>query len=463
MTLVLRKYQEEGVEKLRDAFKRGKRAPIYVLPTGGGKTAVFSYIAQSAGARGKRVSILVHRHELLMQASRSLSRLGVSHGVVSPKFSPTRHDVQVASVQTLVRRIEKTSPPDLIVIDEAHHATSSTYRKIIDAFPRAHILGVTATPCRGDGKGLDDIFDDIIMGPSIGDLIREGHLVEPVVYAPPVGIDLAGVHTRAGDFDKKELSERVDKPMITGDAVGHYLRLCPGEPAIAFCVSVKHAEHVAEEFRRAGIRSVRVDGGMEDAERKAAIDGLGNGTVQVLTSVDLIGEGLDIPTVSAAILLRPTQSLGLFLQQVGRALRPYPGKTRALILDHVGNVSQRHGFPDDPREWSLDGAPKVSKTQDGPAVRITQCGKCFFVYESGPENCPSCGVHAPPKLREIKVTEGELKQLTREAVARAKSERRVAQGSARTLDDLIRLGQSRGMANPTAWAKFVFNGRRRRA
>jgi DNA repair protein RadD len=465
----LRPYQADGVERLRKSFRDGRRAPLFVLPTGGGKTAVFSYIARNSTAKSKRVLILVHRHELLMQASRSLSKLSVPHGLISPKYSQSSEAVQIASVQTVVRRLQQMPAPDLIVIDEAHHAISSTYRRILDGFPKASVLGVTATPCRTDGAGLGidsgGVFDDIVIGPSISELIGEQFLVRPEVYAPPIGVDITGVHKKMGDYDRKELGERIDKPRITGCAVAHYQRLCSGLPAIAFCVSVMHAERVAEEFRAVGIKAVRVDGGMRDLARREAIQGLGNGSVDILTSADLIGEGVDIPRVAAAILLRPTQSLALYLQQVGRALRPYEGKSRALILDHVGNC-MRHGFPDDDRLWELDPKRRSGgggfNGNAGPQVQITQCEGCFFVFETGPEYCPKCGILAPQSQRQIDVVDGELKKLSKEEMEAARKQQRREIGMAKTLDELIAIGKQRGYKNPRFWAEKVFGGRGKR-
>jgi DNA repair protein RadD len=465
----LRPYQQVGVDQLREAFRKGRRAPLYVLPTGGGKTAVFSFTAEQIRSRGKRAMILVHRQELLSQASKSLSRLGVAHGLINPKYAQQNLEpIQVASVQTLVRRLDRTPAPDLVIVDEAHHATAGSYLKVLQAYPRARILGVTATPVRTDGAGLDEIFDDLILGPSISELIRDGYLVTPTVYAPPIGIDLAGVRKQLGDYDRRELGNRIDKPKITGDCIEHYRRLSPGEPAIAFCVSVDHAEHVASEFRSAGIRAVRVDGAMDDSARKAAIEGLGNGTVDVLTSADLIGEGVDVPRCSVAILLRPTYSEALYLQQVGRALRPFSGKSRALVLDHVGNC-MRHGLPDDDRSWSLDGARRTGpRDGSGPVVRVYQCKKCYFVYECGPETCPKCGLAQPSMPRQIGVIDGDLTQLTREQIRMLKEQKKLAaraaraqQGQTQTLDDLIKLAEERGYKNPRYWAKSVFKNRRR--
>lgn len=473
MSFKLRDYQSNGVDKIRDAFRRRKKFVLFILPTGGGKTAVFSYIAESAVGRGKKVLILVHRQELLNQASAGLARLGVEHGLISPRFEHSNSNVQIASVQTAVRRLDKLGSPDLIIIDEAHHATASTYRKILEANPSALVLGVTATPVRSDGKGLGiesgGIFDDIVIGPSVSDLIGLGFLVEPEVYAPPLDLDLSGLKRKMGDYDKKQLDERFNKPRIFGCAVDHYLRLCPGQPAIAFCNSVARAEEAASEFRARGVRAVRVDGAMEQSARVAAIEGLGNGSVDVLTSADLIGEGVDIPRVSAAILLRPTQSLGLYLQQVGRALRPYPGKKRAIILDHVGNTLM-HGFADDDRAWSLTEGyreKKIILAVGEVEVKIFQCVKCYHIYESTTVSdlCPNCKATLPIKVRKIRQVSGSLKKVTeeeREAILRAKQERSMERGSARSEEDLIRLATARGYKNPAKWAAHVIGGRKKK-
>jgi superfamily II DNA or RNA helicase len=266
--------------------------------------------------------------------------------------------VQVASVQTLARRLGKTRiNPALIIIDEAHHACAGSWRNILSAFPRARLLGVTATPCRLDGQGLGKssggYFDRLIQGPSVRELINAGHLAQPIVYAPPVGADFSGVHVRMGDYVAEEQAAALDKPTITGCAIDHYRRICPGVPAIAFCASVKHAEHVAEQFDAAGFPAVSLDGTLDSKTRKHRIAALANGQIKILTSCEIISEGTDIPVVTACIMLRRTMSTGLYLQQAGRCLRPHPQKTNSIILDHVGNVFQ-HGFPDDDREWALD-------------------------------------------------------------------------------------------------------------
>jgi superfamily II DNA or RNA helicase len=461
--LSLRPYQNDAVQRIRGSFLEQKKAPLLVVPTGGGKTVIFSYIAASTSARGKRVLILVHRIELLRQTTKKLTEAGVYHGLINPNYTPNLHaPVQVASVQTLVNRLSKIQPPDLIVIDEAHHATAGTWKKIIDYFPNARVLGVTATPCRGDGTGLGTdaggVFDDIVIGPQIQELIDAGYLVKPIIYAPRQRLDLSAVRTVRGDYDNKQVADIVDKPTITGDAVAHYRRLCSGTPAVVFCVSVNHAQHVAEEFRLAGYSAYSVDGSMDDDVRTRILNGLGNGTVHVVTSCDLISEGTDIPAIGCAILIRPTQSLGLYIQQVGRALRTSDGKSNAIILDHVGNVLT-HGLPEQPREWSLEGEKrrKKKKGDEEPAIRVDQCPSCYSIHEPAPA-CPTCGHVKPIKDDIPKQVEGELVQLTAEQVKRQKV---VEVAKAKTMEELEKIEKERGYKR--GWAKHMFSAREKKS
>jgi DNA repair protein RadD len=470
VTITLRPYQTRDVERLRAAYRSGHRAPLYVLPTGGGKTYTFAYITSQAAARGNRVLILVHRQELLLQSSESLDSIGVDHGLIAPGHTMTTDPVQVASVQTLVRRLDRITPPDLIVIDESHHSGAETWGKILRAFPEARLLGVTATPCRLDGAGLGTVaggfFDCMVQGPTIMDLIEEGYLSRPKVYAPPTGVDLSGVHTRMGDYVKSEMAAAIDKPKITGSAVEHYRRLCAGVPAIAFCASVAHAEHVAEEFRTAGFRAASIDGGMADGERKGRIRDLGSGGLQILTSCDIISEGTDIPVVGAALLLRPTQSLGLFLQQVGRALRPYPGKQHAVILDHVGNCL-RHGLPDEEREWSLEGhkGSRASAKSQDVNVRTRQCERCYGVHRPAPR-CPFCG-HEYDDAPLPEQVDGELREIDEEQAEFLRRAKRREVGKAvamaNSLAELQALAKEFGYAPGWAWHRWQMKRGRQQA
>jgi DNA repair protein RadD len=365
-----RPYQEAAILELRARFGRGRRAVVLALPTGGGKTVIFALITALAFAKGSQVLIVVHRRELIKQASDKLKAAGVAHGIIAPGFTPDPDAlVQVGSVQTLALRLGKLPKYDLIILDEAHHVRAGQWRRLLDAQPQARLLGVTATPARLDGKGLGlehgGVFDDLVNGASMRELIEAGYLSPCRIFAPPNAVDLRGVHTRGGDFVASEMEARVSTARITGDAVKHYQEHADHQAAIAFCVSIKHAKEVAERFRAAGYRSVCAHGKMPKAERDAAIAGLGNGKIEVLTTCDLISEGLDVPAVGAVILLRPTQSLVLYMQQIGRGMRPAPGKSALIVLDHVGNVA-RHGIPDLERNWTLAG---VQPAQAAPPPR----------------------------------------------------------------------------------------------
>jgi len=445
MTVSLRPFQAAAVAEIRGALMDGHRAVLFVLPTGGGKTFTFVHIAEQAAIKGNRVAILVHRQELVDQASRSLHAIGCNHGIIAAGYrQDLRQGVQVASVQTLARRLHQL-PPDffqLLIVDEAHHAVAGTWAKVLAAMPRAKVLGVTATPERLDGRGLGDQFSAMVQGPDAAWLTAEGFLVPARVFAPP-GIDLSGIKrfdTRKGH---DEAEQRLRQGQAMGDAVSHYRRTI--EPhhngtAIAFCCSVAHAEAVAEAFRAQGIPAATLDGSMDRGVRRRTIADLGAGVLKVLTSCDIISEGTDIPSVTGAILLRPTDSLGLHLQQVGRVLRPCPGKDHAVVNDHVGNTL-RHGLPTDPRDWSLEGRPKGRGRKASDAIPIRICPACFSAIPSAANPCPECQHEVPAARRELVTVAGDLREMTG-AELRRQERREVVR--ARTRDELETLARQRG-------------------
>jgi DNA repair protein RadD len=338
---------------------------LYQLATGGGKTHVFSYIALAAMAKGRRVLIIVHRRELLIQAVHKLALVGIRCGIIAADF-PSDPDqlVQVCSIQTAVRRLDTLPMFALIIIDECHHAICATYRMLLDTQPKARLLGVTATPLRLDGRGLGrehgGLFDVIVCGPSINHLIGLGCLSGIRPFIPKSAIDLSGVRSRGGDYASNELAEVMSGAKIVGEAVEEWKTHAEHQPTICFTVTIEHAEVTAKAFRDAGYRSQCVSGKTPKKERDRLIAGLGTGEVEILCNCDLISEGLDVPSVGAVSLLRPTQSLGLFMQQVGRGMRPAPGKDALIVLDHVSNCS-RHGPPDLERIWSLNGIEEPPK------------------------------------------------------------------------------------------------------
>lgn len=371
----LRPYQIDAVSAVRDAMAEHRRV-LLVSPTGSGKTACFSYIARGAQHKNKRVLILAHRRELIKQICTALDSWDVPHATIDAgsKHVP-RANVIVGNVFTVVRRLDKIAPPDLLIQDEAHHfSDKNTFSRIAAAFPNARLLGVTATPVRADSQPLRGAFDSLVLGPSVAELTALGFLSPVEVYAPAKP-DLSGVHSRMGDYVTAELAAAMDKPKLTGSAVKHYQKLCPNARALAFCVSVAHAKSVADEFNAAGIPAASVDGKMYEPLRDDVLNGLREGRIQVVTSCDLISEGFDAPAVECAILLRPTQSLGLYLQQVGRAIRISPGKTITTILDH-SNSTATHGFIDEERMWSLDGIAERKKSGDKPPA-VRTCPECL--------------------------------------------------------------------------------------
>jgi superfamily II DNA or RNA helicase len=452
----LRDYQIDLVRRIQKAMGEGSKRPLAVLPTGGGKTVIFCYLSQFVAKRGKRVLIMVHRVELIRQTCKALEKFGVSYGVIHSAFTPNPQAlVQVASIQTLSARLHLIRRDfSLMIVDEAHHATASTWSYVINSMPAScYLLGVTATPCRGDGTGLGldagGIFDTMVEGPQIYELIRQGHLVEPEVYAPTQNLDMTALR-KLKDSEKRQMESLMSGKSLMGDAIAHYRKYANGQPAVAFCVSVRHAELVAEQFREAGYRSSFVDGKMDDDTRKRTLDGLATGEMQVVTSCDLISEGFDIPAIACGILLRQTKSLGMYLQQVGRVLRPSAGKSSAIILDHAGN-SLLHGLPSQHREWELGGDHRKSKgqgsDQEVKAPQIRQCERCYHVFVYNPEDlaCPSCKHLPVAKAALPKTQEGELRKLTRaerEAVileAQAKARRQVHQenGPPQNVDELL--------------------------
>jgi superfamily II DNA or RNA helicase len=453
--MTLRPYQNQLANDIRAAFGSGANRPLAVSPTGSGKTVLFSYITSQVLKRGSRVIIVAHRREILDQISATLKRVGVPHGFIQAGKSASIQPAMVASIQTLARRLDTVPAPDLVIIDEAHHSVSKSYVQMFAAWPTAKFIGVTATPERLDGKGLGAMFDRMVMGPSVQWLIDNGFLAQPVYYAPREVVDLSQVHTVAGDFDRSEAEEIVDTPRITGDAVTHYVRFCNRQRAVAFCISVAHAQHVADTFNSCGIPSASIDGTLDPEVRKQRVEDLTAGKILVLTSCELISEGFDLPAVNAAILLRPTHSLSMHLQQVGRALRPYPGKTNAIILDHVGNCL-RHGLAEQERDWDLGGREKRLKKSS--LVETKQCSKCFAIFAG--TVCPQCGSQREIAVREIEEVDGELQRLSIEDISKKREERR-EEGKCKTLDDFRALAKLRGYK--LGWAFFRWQARQRKS
>ena len=437
----LRPYQQDLFNRIRETINGGIRNPIVVSPTGSGKTATFCYIAHRTSQANNRVLILVHRSELVIQTSETLRKFNVDHGIIQAGIKPDPAKfVQVAMVQTVSRRLNSVSPPSLIITDECHHSAANQYKAILTTFPDAVSIGFTATPVRLDGKGLSAYFGKIIIGQTVEWLMNNDFLVRPKYYAPPVQAVLDGVKKRAGDYAQDQLAAAMDKPTVTGDAVSHYKRICPNSRAVVFCCNISHAEHVAAEFESNGIASGVIHGNLKQDERKQIVQNLTDGKIKVMTSVDVVSEGFDLPSAEVAILLRPTTSLGLHLQQIGRVLRPSVNK-QAVILDHVGNL-RRHGLAEDEREWSLDGIDKKAKKSE--SLGYKQCRQCFCLHKPAPI-CPECGfVYPIPKPREMTYIEANLEEFKRKPISEILKH-------VKTRDDLKLIQKEKGYKPGWVW------------
>lgn len=462
MSFGLYPHQADVIARASEAIKTHP-AIVVVMPTGAGKTRVGVEAALRAYLKGRTVMFTVHRDFLIEQTSEALRRVNVEHGIVAAGFTGDMNArVQIGSMDTLKYRLSRIKRPDLLIVDECHHSLAGGWLKVIQAFMAqgTRVVGLTATPWRLSGEGLGRVFSHMVNGPSVRWLIDNGFLCDYTAYAPSLP-DLSGVHSRAGDFINSELEAAVDKPTLTGDAIAHYQRLASGKRAVAFCVSIAHSEHVAAQFNAAGIPAAHIDGNTPKDERRRTIAAFRRGTILVLASVGIFGEGFDLPAVEAAILLRPTQSLSLHLQQIGRALRTFEGKERAIILDHAGNLMRPGlGLPDREIEWSLDDIQRKKKKPGEAPIGIRQCVKCYGVFPPAPI-CPYCGTEQPVASRELEQVDGELQEITPEmAKAMAMQKKREVQ-KARTLDALEDIAKHRGYAE--GWAKAVWHTRQRAA
>lgn len=395
----LRDYQEKAIADVHNAWAAGYRRPCVVMPCGAGKSVTVAEIARRTTAKGNRVQFLVHRQELCGQIYDTFSGYGVDMTLCD-----------IGMVQTVCRRTDRMLPPSLIITDENHHCLAPSYRKIYDAFPNAYCVGVTATPVRLNGGGLGDVNDYLIIGPTVKELIEKNCLAPFEYFAPSVA-DLSGLMVRrTGDYDPKEIEAALNKPQIYGDVIGYYRKLADGCQAICYCATIDFSKAMAADFNAAGITAAHIDGDTPKAEREKIIAKFRSGEVKILCNVDLISEGFDVPDCAASILLRPTKSLTLYIQQSMRCMRYKPNK-KAIIIDHVGNV-HRFGLPDQDFEWTLNPVREKKTQKTDKDFKIRQCPKCFATHAYAPV-CPVCGFEYPITQREISETkEARLERIT---------------------------------------------------
>ena len=360
----LRDYQVQLIQDIYQHWKNGQTKVLAQLPTGAGKTICFAAIASEFACRGEKVIILAHREELVLQAADKLRTVtNTEVGIIKAKYKPNYSlTVQVASVLSLVRRQSVIDKVGLIIIDEAHHSTAKTYRQIIERYPSAYQLGVTATPIRLDGVGFRDLFDELVCGLSIQELIQQKFLSRFRLYADPKPMTTQGVRMAQGDFSVKGLEKANNLIQLSGQLIESYLRQARGKRCLVFAINIKHSMMIADRYNQAGIPAKHLDGTTPDASRRDILEQFRRGDILVLTNCQLFDEGLDIPALEAVQVAKPTKSLTKWLQMVGRVLRPQEGKDYAVILDHTKNWAI-HGLPTRERVWTLDGVEDNNKTQ----------------------------------------------------------------------------------------------------
>lgn len=478
MAISLRDYQAELLSSCRLEMRTNKSV-LMQLDTGGGKTAISSEILRGVAKKQKSGAFMCHRIELVKQTMRTFTDFGIPFGVICAGYDPNPYQpIQICMIPTLASRIRrgKAIPKfDLCVWDECHHVAAGGWAAIKAALPDAWHIGVTATPERLDGKGLGDFFTAMVQGPAMSWLMGEGWLSRYRAYAPSIP-DAKGMHTEMGDYSRSENEAKMDIPSITGDAVEHYLRLARGKRGIVFCTTVNHSKRVVDEFRAAGVAAYHLDGTTDKDERERVVEAFKRNEIKILSNVDLFAEGFDVPGAEVVIMLRMTQSMGLFRQWVGRVLRPIyadgfdlgtregrlaaiaaSDKPHAIILDHAGNV-MRHGLPDQDYAWSLEGsAEKRKKGKKENTVDIKQCPKCFACHMPAPA-CPYCG-HEYVSSKEVLHVDGELVEINEAALAAHRKAQEIAVKklelkAAKTLPELIELGRKRGYNNPARWAQM---------
>lgn len=416
----LRPYQDDLVDRLRSSITNGNKRIIVHAPTGAGKTVIAAHLISLASDLNSRVLFLANRRELIFQAVSTLRKHGVDGSIImAGEDSNLNNSVQVASMQTYHRRISNdneniasrwTHMADLIIVDECHGSIAPTYQEILDNYTDKVIIGLTATPCRGDGRGLGERYDEIISSVSIVSLIDDGYLVPPRYYVPSTP-DLDAIKTVAGDYHKGELGKRVDQPKLIGDIYENWLKNAAERKTIIFATNVKHSLHIVEKFKRGGVEIEHIDAKTPKDERAEILHRLMNGDLQAISNVGILCEGFDFPAASCIVLARPTKSLGLYIQMSGRGLRISDGKQDCLIMDHSGCI-ENHGLLEWDREWSLDGKKKAwserKLTKEDPPP-IT-CDACHFVFERQSE-CPACGTPIKDYAKMVGTYDAELEEL----------------------------------------------------
>lgn len=362
------------------------RRPILVAPTGSGKTVMGVEVAKIiTGGFGGRALWLAHRKELVEQAASHVERAGGVVGIIMAGVAPLPlATIQVASIQTLARR----QPPsaDLVVIDECHHATGDSYGEILSHYSSVPVVGLTATPFRLDGRGLGDVFGELVVAARTDELCDAGYLTRPRVWATETP-DLRGIKIVAGDYAKNSLAGRMNTPEMNRAIVANWVRRAIGRRTVVFAVDVAHSRAMAAQFQRAGVPAEHIDGATPRAEREAILARLASGETLVVCNCMILTEGWDLPSLECAVIARPTASLNLHWQMIGRIMRACHGKDGAIVLDHAGN-HHVHGLVTRRIEYTLEAGRRAGSSEP---LGMRRCVECGLYFDSGAESCPECG------------------------------------------------------------------------
>jgi len=425
----LRDYQVNLISKVKNAWNQGYKYPCIVAPCGAGKTIILSEMAKRATSNKKNVMFIVHRKELCEQTEKTFVNYGVDMNYC-----------KIHMVQTVSRHIDKLEAPDLILVDENHHSKASSYKKIFDKFD-TYRIGATATPTRLDGSGFNDVNDVLIEEVTTKWLIENNYLSPSKLFSAPL-INTKEISIKKGEYDTHQCEILLDNSSVYGDVLKTWRDKALDKQTIAYCVSVKHSQNTSEMFVQNGISSAHLDGTTPQKQREEIISKFRSGEIKVLCNCDIVSEGFDVPDCECVILLRPTQSLTLYIQQSMRCMR-YKTDKQAIILDHVGNVF-RFGLPEKDREWTLQGKKSKKKTKQKDDNTIWVCEECYHTWDKSEGRiCPECNTEIPKSEREIKIQETiELIEITENMFKKTRKEHR---------EQLKQVQQERGYKKGWIW------------
>lgn len=434
----LRDYQQDMYDKIKEALKTHKGV-CGVLPCRSGKSWIMKKIVESACLKGSKVLILAHRRLLLSQHSKIIQ------------------NARLESVFTEVNHLGEHGKVDLIIIDEAHISGAESYKKVCDFYNCKRIL-FTATAKRLDNKPLS-LAEIIINGISGDELIERGYVSKYELYAPKLDINLKKVEMSGSDFNNEQLGEVMLDRKIYGDIIKYYHKLAEGKQSIAYCTNIKHSLSIRDLFNDNGIPAVHMDASTPEKEREKIMSDFKEGKYKILCNCNLISEGITVPECECCLLLRPTQSETLYIQQACRCLTPREGKT-AIIIDFVGNC-YAHGTPTEKREYTLDEKQiRIKNPSREPEVTARECSNCLRVYRGTDPICPYCGFDNKKTRKQIKEDEkAELERIQK--IERVQKSRE--QGMAKSYEELVQIGYKRGIKNPRGWAWYVWNGRKNKS